>query len=363
MISAMLRRNATAAKTTPPADALLAWYDDARRRLPWRCEPGETPDPYRVWLSEIMLQQTTVQAVKAYYAKFLALWPDVAALAAAPVDDVMKAWAGLGYYSRARNLHACARVVAQTFGGRFPSEESGLRALPGIGRYTAAAITAIAFGRRAVVVDANVERVVARYAAIREPLPASKPQIHAAADALTPNYRPGDFAQAMMDLGAGLCTPRRPSCMLCPLAEGCEARRLGLEEILPAKGVKAQKPARAGAAFVLRDGAGRLLVRTRPEKGLLGGMTEVPGTEWVQGAGTPGKAHGAPVAAQWRNAGAITHVFTHFRLELAVFVASIAAGAPAPPGMRWIAAGEIAGAALPTVMRKVLERAEASAPP
>ena len=352
----MLRRTAPDAKTESPAAALLAWYDRSQRRLPWRVGPGETPDPYRVWLSEIMLQQTTVQAVKAYYEKFLALWPSVEAMARAPLEDVLKAWAGLGYYSRARNLHACARRVVEDFGGRFPDSEAQLRTLPGIGAYTSAAIAAIAFGRRAVVVDANVERVVARYAAIRTPLPAAKPEIHAATSVLTPEKRAGDFAQAMMDLGATICTPRRPSCILCPLSAGGLARIAGIAEELPAKVAKPVRPVRRGAAFVVRDGAGRLLVRRRAEKGLLGGMTEVPGTDWVQDAAAPDVPSGAPFPANWSNAGEIAHVFTHFRLELAVFSAEIASTAP-PEGMRWIEPAEIAGAAFPTVFRKVLARA------
>jgi A/G-specific adenine glycosylase len=348
---------AAAKPKTPPAAAVLAWYDVHRRALPWRARPGEVPDPYRVWLSEVMLQQTTVPAVKAYYEKFLALWPTLADLAAAGDEAVMAAWAGLGYYSRARNLLACARRVVADHGGRFPADEAALRKLPGIGDYTAAAIAAIAFGRRAVVVDANVERVMARHAAITEPLPGAKAAIRAATDALTPDARAGDFAQAMMDLGATICTPRRPACALCPLSEGCLAFRQGIAEALPVKAGKKVRPVRRGAAFVLRDGAGRLLVRTRPPKGLLGGMTEVPGTEWLENVGLPIHPAGAPLAAEYHRKGSITHVFTHFALELAVFAAEVGEQTPPPPGMRWILDDEIAGAAFPTLFRKVVAKA------
>lgn len=341
----------------PEAASLLAWYDRSHRKLPWRAPPGALADPYRVWLSEIMLQQTTVQAVKPYFEAFLVRWPDVAALAAADRQEVLSAWAGLGYYSRARNLHACAGVVARDHGGHFPPDEADLLALPGIGPYTAAAIAAIAFGRRAVVVDGNVERVIARYFAITAPLPASKPAIRAATDGITPAHRPGDFAQAMMDLGATLCTPRKPVCALCPLMEGCRARALGIAADLPAKAPKPDKPVRRGAAFVVVDGAGHLLTRVRPDKGLLGGMTEVPGSDWTPDAPLPDQPQGAPLAAQWRNAGTISHVFTHFRLELAVFCAIVAAHTPPPPGMIWLEREKAPGAAFPNVMKKVLARA------
>ena len=339
------------------APALLAWYDRARRVLPWRALPGELADPYRVWLSEVMLQQTTVAAVKPYFEAFTARWPTVSALAAADTAEIMAAWAGLGYYSRARSLIACARKVAEEFDGVFPPDEADLIRLHGIGPYTAAAVSSIAFGRRAVVVDGNVERVVSRLFAIADPLPASRPQIRAAADTLTPDDRPGDFAQAMMDLGATICTPRKPACILCPLSGDCAARIAGIAADLPRKLAKAAKPERKGAAFVMRDGAGRLLARIRPDKGLLGGMTEVPGTDWIAGAPPPDQPAGAPLAAIWANCGTITHVFTHFRLELTVFAADVAAGTPAPQGMFWLEAGEIAGAAFPNVMRKVLARA------
>ncbi len=343
------------------ADKLLAWYDRHHRELPWRIGPaaraqGELPDPYRVWLSEIMLQQTTVEAVKPYFARFAATWPTVAALAAAPAEDVMKAWAGLGYYSRARNLKKCAEAVVAEHGGAFPDTEAGLRALPGIGPYTAAAIAAIAFDRPAAVVDGNVERVVSRLAAIHTPLPDAKPQIRAAVEEMVPDERPGDFAQAMMDLGATVCTPRRPACIICPLSDDCAALRQGDPALLPVKAEKAEKPSRRGAAFVAVRPDGAVLLRRRPERGLLGGMSEVPTTGWTaRSDGETGTA-AAPFAAEWKPAGEIDHVFTHFALRLAVFRADVA-HSKAPEDHWWSSADEIAGEALPTVMKKVIEAA------
>ena len=334
------------------AEALLAWYDRHRRRLPWRALPGETPDPYAVWLSEIMLQQTTVATVRSYFVAFLARWPDVTALAAAPVDDVMRLWAGLGYYSRARNLHACAQHVAGPLGGRFPDTEAGLRALPGIGPYTSAAIAAIAFDRRAVVVDGNVERVVSRLHAVTDPLPAAKGRIRDLADALTPARRPGDFAQAMMDLGATICTPRRPTCALCPFFAGCVARREGVAADLPVKAAKAERPNRRGAAFVLRRADGAVLVRTRPPRGLLGGMTEFPGTDWTSDYSTGAAVPPLPAACA-RLPSTVVHGFTHFELELDVFVGTVMADTAPPPDCRWVAAAALDAEALPTLMRKV----------
>jgi A/G-specific adenine glycosylase len=349
-----------AATTHHPARSivLLGWYDQHRRTLPWRALPGQLPDPYQVWLSEIMLQQTTVATVKGYFARFLALWPTVADLAAAPVEDVMQAWAGLGYYARARNLHACARMVAAEHGGRFPASEQALRALPGIGAYTAAAIAAIAFGQRAVVVDGNVERVVTRLFAVETPMPAAKPAIYALTDTLTPAERAGDFAQAIMDLGSSICTPRRPLCALCPLMEGCEARKAGTQEQFPVKQPKEQKPTRRGAAFVALRADGAVLVRPRPPTGLLGGMLEVPGTEWAVVPHLPATADGAPFGAAWQRAAqAATHVFTHFRLELSVFVAHVPLDIKTPPGCQWLTHDRLDSAALPTTMKKVIAAA------
>src|SRR5947199_697378 len=255
----------------PDAAAVLAWYDRHRRELPWRALPGETADPYRVWLSEIMLQQTTVVTVAPYFARFVARWPDVRSLAAANLDEVLHEWQGLGYYARARNLHACARVVVERHGGDFPDDPAALRALPGIGDYTAAAIAAIAFDHPSAAVDGNVERVVARLLAIDEPLPQAKPKLRALAAALVPERRAGDFAQALMDLGAVLCTPRRPRCVLCPWRERCAAAAAGIAEELPVMAEKPQRPLRYGVAFWLARADGPVIPRPRSEHGLLSG--------------------------------------------------------------------------------------------
>ena len=347
----------------PLADRLLAWYDGHRRVLPWRAAPGERSDPYAVWLSEIMLQQTTVAAVKPYYEKFLGLWPSVADLAAAPAEAVMQAWAGLGYYSRARNLHAASQAVARDHGGRFPDTEAGLRALPGVGRYTAAAIAAIAFGRRAVVVDGNVERVVARLFAIATPLPAAKPGIRAATDAITPAARAGDFAQAMMDLGATICAPRRPACAVCPLMTDCAARRRGIAETLPAKAPKPARPQRAGAVFYARRADGMVLLRTRPPRGLLGGMSELPGSPWTGDFDAATALAHAPLPARWeRCAAQVGHVFTHFALTLDVWRADLPTTAAAPAGARWAPESGLDAEALPSVMRKAVAAARQALP-
>ena len=261
--------------------ALLQWYEAERRDLPWRYGPRKKADPYRVWLSEIMLQQTTVKAVVPYFERFVARWPTVAALAAAPLEEVLQLWAGLGYYSRARNLKACADAVVRDFGGVFPRTEKELLELPGIGPYTAAAITAIAFGEKATPVDGNVERVVSRLFAVRQPLPAAKSEIRRLAATLTPARRAGDFAQAMMDLGAEICTPKNPSCLVCPLQQDCAANARGLAEVLPIKAKKLARPSRYGIAFLVQREDGAVLLRQRPEAGLLGGMLEVPSTPWL----------------------------------------------------------------------------------
>ena len=327
-----------------PSAALLAWYDRHARHLPWRASEGTPPDPYRVWLSEVMLQQTTVAAVKSYFETFTRRWPNVGALAAAPEADVMSAWAGLGYYARARNLIACARAVAAA-GAQFPDTEEGLRALPGIGRYTAAAVAAIAFGRRAVVVDANVERVVARLFAIETPLPAARPEIGKLADRITPTERAGDFAQAMMDLGATICTPRGPACGICPLSDVCIARRGGAPETYPRKAPKAAKPVRKGTMFWLENDGAILLVR-RPAKGLLGGMRGLPTGPWQ--ADDPGLA-GAPADVQWRDVGTGRHVFTHFALDYSVVAACVSTRSNAG---EWWPIAELETAGLPTLFAR-----------
>src|ERR1700680_3782447 len=324
---------------------LLEWYDRHRRKLPWRPLAGERADPYCVWLSEIMLQQTGVKTVGPYFLKFLARWPDVDALGRASLDDVLRMWAGLGYYSRARNLHACAVAVRRDHGGAFPDTEQGLRALPGIGPYTASAIAAIAFGRRTMPVDGNIERVVSRLFAVEEPLPQSKPLIQQLATTLLgegragdEESRAGDSAHALMDLGASICTPKKPACALCPLNGDCVSRARGDQESFPRKAAKKTGALRRGAAFVVTRGD-ELLVRTRPEKGLLGGMTEVPTSHWLDAQEDKAALEQAPASkgiARWhRKTGVVTHVFTHFPLELVVYTAKAPARTRAPEGMRW----------------------------
>ncbi len=326
--------------------ALLAWYDQARRDLAWRAKPGEAADPYRVWLSEIMLQQTTVAAVGPYFAKFLDLFPDVQTLAAAPRETVLSAWAGLGYYSRARNLHAAAQLLAQ---GGFPADEAGWRALPGIGPYTAAAIAAIALDQKANVVDGNVERVMARLYAVEEPLPAAKARLRDLAGALVDDHRSGDWAQALMDLGATICTPTTPKCLLCPLRDQCAAQAGGAPETYPRKTAKAARPERFGACFVLTRGPAFFAVR-RADKGLLGGMLGLPTTEWREGAWMEDEAiAAAPIAAAWTFVGQVRHVFTHFALTLDVYRAEGATNAAG----EWIEDDRV----LPTVFRKAAQRA------
>ncbi len=334
---------------------LLAWYGRNRRRLPWRAPPGKRPDPYGVWLSEIMLQQTTVATVGPYYQDFLARWPRVEDLAAAELDEVLHAWQGLGYYARARNLHRCARVIVGELGGRFPDTEAGLAALPGIGPYTAAAIAAIAFDRKATAVDGNVERVVARLFAVTEPLPGAKGALRRLAATLTPDRRAGDLAQAMMDLGATVCLPGRPKCLLCPLSEDCRARAQGIEADLPARSPKPVRPLRHGVVFwaLRRDGA--VLLRRRAESGLLGGMMEFPSTDWRQRAWTEREAEtAAPAAARWKRLpGLVRHGFTHFELELVVLTGRVAGRAPGT----WCALDRLSEMALPTLMKKVARHA------
>jgi len=358
------KRDTAGVDEAPDPTVLLAWYGRHRRHLPWRSAPGERADPYHVWLSEIMLQQTTVKAVGPYYAKFLARWPSVTALAAAPLDDVLKAWAGLGYYARARNLHACAQAVASQHGGHFPDNEDGLRTLPGIGGYTAAAIAAIAFGRRAVAIDGNIERVIARLYAVETELPAAKPEIRARAETLVPQRRAGDFTQAMMDLGATICTPKKPACGICPWLNACIARAHGDAETFPRKAPKVEGQMRHGASFVVIRADNHVLIRTRPTKGLLGGMTEVPSTAWTHELDEADALAQAPLKATWRRLpGVVEHGFTHFPLQQAVYVARAPAKTKAPAGMRWVALAELHGEALPNVMRKVVAHAGLSPKP
>jgi A/G-specific adenine glycosylase len=388
-----------ARKTKKPdlSQRLLAWYDVHRRVLPWRAPKGKRADPYRVWLSEIMLQQTTVQAVGNYYRKFLVRWPDVKALAGARQDEVLAAWAGLGYYARARNLHAAAKVVAYEMDGKFPATAEALRALPGIGAYTSGAIAAIAYDERQAAMDANAERVIARLYAVATPMPKAKAQLHVLCSALVPE-RAGDFVQALMDLGSAICTPKRPACGNCPWTDYCLARQRGIQEQLPIKALKMARPLRRGAAFVVRDRSGAVLLVQRPDKGLLASMLEPPLGPWSEDFPSPAKAlKQAPFEAEWkRRPGIVRHGFTHFELEIEVYVAEVTKrpthichprpsaakaargeGDPgrqkrrgveslgslpsaretrASPGMTfWISPSKLHDVALPTVMRKIVE--------
>ena len=339
------------------ATALLDWYDTNGRELPWRLRGGR-PDPYAVWLSEIMLQQTTAAAVERYFAEFLRRWPTVEALAAAPREEVLAAWAGLGYYARARNLHACAQRVVEAHGGRFPDTAEALRRLPGIGPYTAGAIAAIAFGRPVAAVDANAERVIARYRAIETPLPAAKPEIRQAAQALVPRARPGDFAQALMDLGSMVCTPRGPDCAACPWAGECAGRARGVAESLPRRAPRRARPRREGEAWLIRRADGAILLRRRPEQGLLGGMAELPSAGW-DGTPSPFSGGGAPFGLPFASAGEVSHVFTHFSLTLRLWRAELplAADAALPAAFFWCPPRKLAQAGLPGLMQKALKRA------
>ena len=350
---------------------LLAWYDrHGRPHLPWRADPGAAVDPYRVWISEIMLQQTTVASVIPYYHAFVARWPGVDALAAAPVDDVLHAWQGLGYYARARNLHKAAAMIVVEHGGRFPQSVAALRRLPGFGAYTAAAVAAIAFGVRTTPVDGNVIRVLARVFRIETPLPAARPAVDAVAAALAPADRPGDFAQALMDLGATLCLPRRPKCLVCPWRGHCAAHAGGLAESLPVRAPVRERPRRHGVAFWAERPDGSVLFRRRPAKGLLGGLMEVPSTPWradpwpLEDAVRRAPLAGLSPAMAWQPvAGCVEHVFTHFALRLSIVRAAVPATAVPTmiDGGRWVAPDGIAGLALPTLMRKLLHLARGPA--
>lgn len=346
-------------QTSIPIDAaaVLDWYDAHARTLPWRTAPadrarGTVPDPYRVWLSEVMLQQTTVAAVGKFYARFTALWPTVFDLAAAPLEAVLVEWAGLGYYARARNLHACAVAVVEQHGGVFPCSSSGLQALPGVGPYTAAAIAAICFDEPVAVLDGNLDRVLARYYALGVPVREAKPQLRAALQTAVPS-RAGDFAQAMMDLGATICTRRAALCMVCPLQAGCLAARMGNPTVYPVKAAKAERPVRFGHAFVLRDTAGDIYLETRPDKGLLAKMTQTPTSQWAGTLAAPVY----PAPGDWHHHGQVIHVFTHFRLELEIWSTEVADATALDKGW-WADPAQLGSEALPTLFRKVLAAAE-----
>lgn len=341
--------------------ALLRWYDTERRELPWRSKPRRKADPYTVWLSEVMLQQTTVKAVIPYFATFLERWPDVHSLAAAKLDDVLTAWAGLGYYARARSLHKCAHIIANKYDGEFPTDERTLQTLPGIGPYTAAAISAIAFQQPATPVDGNIERVVSRLFALDAPLPAAKKELHRLAETLTPKKRAGDFAQAMMDIGADVCTTKRPSCLVCPLQPDCHGYAKGIAEQLPTKPAKQIRPVRKGIAFLALREDGYVLLRRRPPAGLLGGMLEVPSTEWTER--TPNKTQAlrtAPVQANWWPITAqVHHTFTHFKLELTVYRTIVDKDSELTlwadaERCQWVKRSKLDHQALPSVMKKVI---------
>lgn len=347
-------------RDTPRAAELLDWYDRHARVLPWRVGPearaaGQAPDPYRVWLSEIMLQQTTVAAVKDYFLRFTTLWPTVQALADAPDAAVMGEWAGLGYYARARNLLKCARMVTAEHGGQFPRDPDALLSLPGIGPYTAAAISAIAFDLPETVLDGNVERVMARLHDVHAPLPGSKPQLKALAGELTPPHRAGDYAQAVMDLGATICTPKSPACGICPWRDPCRARQAGTAAVLPAKTPKKPKPTRHGIVYLGQRSDGAWLLERRPDKGLLGGMLGWPGSDWGDPDRGESPRPAPPCPANWQPLGAeVRHTFTHFHLILTVHVAQLPADTTPQTGF-FLPRPEFRPSDLPTVMRKAYD--------
>jgi A/G-specific adenine glycosylase len=354
-MSANVSARALEAKRKTIVARTLKWWDRNRRTLAWRAEPRETPDPYRVWLSEVLLQQTTAQAATPYYQTFVAKWPRVQDLAAAPVEAVISAFAGLGYYSRARNLHACAKEIARR-GGTFPSEEAELRALPGVGAYTAAAVAAIAFGQNAAPVDGNIARILARFLALQEPPARARAQIATAARALAPSRRAGDFSQALMDIGATLCRPRNPTCGPCPLAPDCAALRAGTPEAYPRRAEAKTRPRRQGAVFFARRSDGAFLVRRRPPHGLLASTVELPGTPWATKGPDGEIADIVPVIARWRRLqGEVEQVFTHFALRLTVYAAEFDGGAPA--GCFWVAPDAVRSAGFSSLMRKAVEHA------
>lgn len=350
--------NATSKKKLAgKVDKILVWYDNHRRYLPWRSSPGEWANPYHVWLSEIMLQQTTVATVKSYFELFLKNWPEIDKLAAAPLDDILYAWQGLGYYARARNLHKCANVIRSEYGGCFPDDEQQLIALPGVGPYTAAAIVAIAFGKKATPVDVNIERVFTRLFAVMEPLPKSKVKLLELALAMTPDKRSGDYAQALMDIGATICTPKNPACSQCPLSGECMAEAMEIENDLPVRMPKKKKSIRTGTVFWLSNSQGEVLLRRRPESGLLGGMIEVPSSKWQENIWSiECTLSEAPAETDWHVLpGKVRHTFTHFQLELVVAVGQYRPLEPID-GI-WCGASNFSQHALPTLMKKVVTHA------
>ena len=340
--------------------ALLVWYDAHGRDLPWRSPPGARPDPYRVWLSEIMLQQTTVATVGPYFAEFLRRWPCLEDLAQAPLDDVLHAWQGLGYYARARNMRRAAKELVDRHSGEFPREEAALRELPGIGPYSAAAIAAIAFDRPATILDVNVERVIARLRLVETPLPAAKGELRRLAGVITPAQRPGDYAQAIMDLGATVCTPKKPACPICPWRGACRARKASVQALLPKKTPKPERPLRHGVAYWAARGDGQILLRRRPEKGLLGGLMEIPTSEWLDTPWSQAAARrAAPAKARWQALpGLVSHGFTHFRLDIIVYAGKVDGRANAD-GI-WCPPQDFADQALSTLSRKIIRHAETS---
>lgn len=345
---------------TALADKLLEWYDTHHRELPWRAPLGKTADPYHVWLSEIMLQQTTVPTVKPYFKKFLEEWPTLHDLADADLDKILHRWQGLGYYARARNLHKCAKVLVETYNATFPQDCAELKKLPGIGDYTAAAIASIAFNKCVTVIDGNVDRVISRLYKIETPLPTSKPEIRLFAEQQTPCYRPGDYAQAMMDLGATICTPTSPKCLLCPLKEECQALQTGTPELYPIKQPKTAKPQKYGIAFwIQREGDSAVLLRKRPPKGLLGAMMEVPSSSWELEKPTIDHAQKeSPLKCAYKETSKVAqHVFTHFALELQVYKATVPQETKAPKDCVWCSIEQFKDHALPTVFKKVIKQA------
>ncbi|WP_169567834.1 A/G-specific adenine glycosylase [Sneathiella limimaris] len=344
-------------------EKILTWYDEHARELPWRSQGGERPDPYHVWLSEIMLQQTTVATVGPYFQKFLDQWPTVKHLALAPLDDVLTAWAGLGYYARARNLHKCAGVVWHNYGGQFPGSEDELLTLPGVGPYTAAAIAAIAFDEPAVVIDGNIERIICRVFQLEETLPAGRPVIKEHAATVTPKDRPGDYAQALMDIGSRICRPKKPACDRCPVTDLCHVSGQEIAEAYPKKAPKKVKPVKSAFVLWIENEKGEVLMRRRPEKGLLGGMMEFPSTDWTEGESQPSEVGQLKVELGLEAdenvqavAQEVVHTFTHFQLKLSPQIYQVAADQVRPSNqLQWIAPTGFGDIALPTLMNKVVK--------